>query len=183
MSKDLSLNQEDITKDLNNQTSNKEVVEFVPKDNKNDNRVPLVEKKQYLRAERNLIYLALQKREYCEQIASLLPFTENIYVDKENRNLFWSIFDYYRQNSSFDYNNFYNSTYLNDELRLRLDDIFNNPLLFDENYANDFIKKNCDVLHNYNYEKEIERLSKSDISDDEYLDYVSILLKKKMKNK
>ena len=178
MSSDLELKSEDLSKDFS--SMHETVVDFVPVETKPTKKVF---KQKYLIAENNLIYLALQKKEYCDKIARLLPFEKSVYVKKENREIFWSIFDYYHINPNLDYDHFYHSSYLNDKMKEQLDEIMINPALCDENFIETFIEENANMVLKYCEEKKLEMLEKPENIDENHLRIFSELKKKTIKIK
>ena len=178
MSSDLELKSEDLSKDFS--SMHETVVDFVPVETKPTKKVF---KQKYLIAENNLIYLALQKKEYCDKIARLLPFEKSVYVKKENREIFWSIFDYYHINPNLDYDHFYHSSYLNDKMKEQLDEVKNSVVLCDENFIETFIEENANMVLKYCEEKKLEMLEKPENIDENHLRIFSELKKKTIKIK
>lgn len=178
MSKDLELKTEDIVKDLDNSN---QVVEFeTPVVTKKERNLTI---KHYIKAENTLIKLALEKKEYCDIIARNLPFNMNIYVKKENRNIFWSIYDYYHMNHNMDYDNFYHSAYLTDEDRECLNNIEDNVILYEESDALKHIEECVNFIKRYSEEKKLTSISKEMKNDDEHLRMISELKKKTIRIK
>ena len=178
MSSDLELKSEDLSKDFS--SMHETVVDFGPVETKPTKKVF---KQKYLIAENNLIYLALQKKEYCDKIARLLPFEKSVYVKKENREIFWSIFDYYHINPNLDYDHFYHSSYLNDKMKEQLDEVKNSVVLCDENFIETFIEENANMVLKYCEEKKLEMLEKPENIDENHLRIFSELKKKTIKIK
>lgn len=176
MSSDLELKSEELSKDFSSMSET--VVDFIPVEEKTTKKIF---KQKYLIAENNLIYLALQKKEYCDKIAKLLPFEKSVYVKKENREIFWSIYDYYHVNPNLDYDHFYHSSYLNDKMKEQLDEIMINPALCDENFIETFIEENANMVLKYYEEKKLEMLEKPENIDENHLRIFSELKKKTIK--
>lgn len=181
MSDDLELENKELNSDFVNSESFVEVP-FVKEEN-SSKRSDGVTKKRYLESERKLIYISFQKKEYCDKIARMLPFSLNLYVDKNNRDLFLSIVNYYHQNHQMIYEEFCNSIDVNDNMRELLDDILASTVICDENFIDEMIAECVDMIFKSHSEKKLDLLRESENIDLEHLRAVSELKKKTIKIK
>lgn len=179
MSEDLELENKDLNKDFDNIN---DFVDFSPVVEKHIKQEGS-KKKRYLESERKLIYVSLQKKEYCEKIARMLPFSLNIYVDKKNRDLFLSIVNYYHQNHTMIYEEFCNSMDITDNMKELLDDILTNVVICDENFIDDMINECVDMIYKSHNEKKLDLLRNNSDIDEEHLRAVSELKRKTIKIK
>lgn len=179
MSEDLELENKDLNKDFDNIN---DFVDFAPVVEKHIKQEGS-KKKRYLESERKLIYVSLQKKEYCDKIARMLPFSLNIYVDKKNRDLFLSIVNYYHQNHTMIYEEFCNSMDITDNMKELLDDILTNVVICDENFIDDMINECVDMIYKSHNEKKLDLLRNNSEIDEKHLRAVSELKRKTIKIK
>lgn len=178
LEEELNISKEALTIDYNEFSKKNETIDKVNISNEfGDNfQKPSIRKKikktKYINSEQSMIYFALAKKEYCQKVASLLPFDQNIYVDKLNRDIFWAIYDYYRINNEMDYEKFYNSLMVTDNMRMRLDQIILFPALCEDTMVIEFLTECARNIRKYTGEKKMEDLrevSNKSISDLEKL--------------
>ena len=164
LEKELNIDKSALTADFNTFVSSKktsekndDTLDFVS-DFKKIKSKKAIKKTKYINSEQSMIYFSLMKKEYCKKVASLLPFDQNIYVDKLNRDVFWAIYDYYRINNEMDYEKFYNSLMVTDNMRKRLDQIILFPALCEDNMVIDFLTECSRNIRKYSGEKKMQDL-------------------------
>ncbi len=184
MSDDLELNSKELNNDFENAVfSNDSMFE---KNSKDEDIVELKSnsKSRYLKAEQMLVCMAFQKKEYCDKIARLLPFTLNLYVDKGNRDLFLSIVNYYHQNHQMIYEEFCNSIDVDEETKERLDNILRETIIGDDSFVDDLIKECTEMIFKYAKDKKLDMLRNSEGDlDIDHLRAISELKRKTIKIK
>lgn len=183
MSADLELNSSDISNDFS-----KTDFEYISKENNNDlesgNKLKSDLKLRYLKAEQMLVCIAFKGKEYCDKIARLLPFELNLYVDKENRDLFLCIVNYYHQNHNMDYNEFCNSVDVDEKMKERLENILDETIIGDDSFIDELIVECAEMIQKYAKDKKLDvfRNRGNDLND-EALRTISELKKKTIKIK